>query len=85
MSTRRGWTLAERTALTRAAALPPGTGRTRHCWVAPPEGQGSELPGLVLEWQRRPEGWCARVVYLADDDGSVCVQAWVDSAHLRPA
>lgn len=85
MLTRRGWTLAERTALTRAAQLPAGSGRTRHCWVTSPDDDGTELPGLVIEWQRRPEGWWARVVYLADDAGSVCVQAWVESRHLRPA
>jgi hypothetical protein len=53
----------------------------RHVWVRPPYTP-SELPGLVLDWRREPDGWQALVTWV-ESRGRV-VTAWLPAAHLRP-
>lgn len=96
MGNRRGPTLAQRSAATRAAeAGAQGTvdagaeldaRRRRHCWViGPPEDPGP-WPGLILEWHRGDGGWRARVVYLTEVGGAeTAVQTWLEASLLRPA
>jgi len=83
--------MAERVAASRPAdALPspepgPGAGAVpavpvRHCWVTDRHGR---LPGLLLEWRQRPDGWHGRVVHLVEDGaGWVVVEEWLPAAML---
>ncbi len=80
--------MAERVAratpeITAATAEVPEPPRLRHCWVTDRHGR---LPGLLLEWRRRPDGWHARVVHaIADVDGWVVVEEWLPAGLLDPA
>ena len=59
-----------------AASPPP----LRHCWVSDRHGR---LPGLLLEWRQRPDGWHGRVVHLVEDgQGWVLVEEWLPAAML---
>jgi hypothetical protein len=58
------------------ASAPP----VRHCWVSDRHGR---LPGLLLEWRQRPDGWHGRVVHLVEDaQGWVLVEEWLPAAML---
>ncbi len=98
-TSRRGPTLADRSAVGTAAELGadpelaalqdrPRPVLTRHCWVTgQPECPG-RWAGLLAEW--RPDtdggGWQGRVVYAIDDGAAtVIVEAWVPARHLQPA
>jgi hypothetical protein len=53
----------------------------RHCWVTTSAGR---LPGLLLEWRRRPE-WEGRVVHaVRDDQGWAIVEEWLPAGLLDP-
>ena len=86
--------MAERVAATRGADAPPtptgstestgSTGSTappvRPCWVTDRHGR---LPGLLLEWRQRPDGWHGRVVHLVEDErGWAVVEEWLPAAML---
>ena len=68
-------------------ALPPraredGTGR--HCWVHTPPGTSGTVPGLLVEWRQRPEGWQGRVAYaVPGPHGPVLVEAWLPAGSLE--
>ncbi|OYO16650.1 hypothetical protein CGZ93_17980 [Enemella dayhoffiae] len=47
----------------------------RHVWV---DGE----PGLLLEWDRRADGWWGRVV---TSEGGQAVESWVRADRLRPS
>jgi hypothetical protein len=55
----------------------------RHCWVHDTRWP-CKLPGLLLRWDRRPDGWRALVVYATPEPDAV-EQHWVDAADLTPA
>ena len=74
-------TIAERAAATRGAEEPPP--RLRHCWVT---GAHGRLPGLLLGWERRADGWHGRVVHpVQEADGWVVVEEWLPAGLLDPA
>lgn len=55
-----------------------------HCWVRDPEGDGAELPGVVLAWRRHPRGWQAQVTYVTHDGTApVSVTIWLPADQLR--
>ena len=55
----------------------------RHCWVTDRHGR---LPGLLLEWRRREDGWHGRVVRpIREDDGWVVVEEWLPAGLLERA
>lgn len=86
MGSRRGPTLAERSAASGLTPTPAQTRRRRHCWVQNPSGTGDPCPGLVLEWKRGQDGWVALTAYLVEDGrDSVLVQGWLHASLLRPA
>lgn len=62
------------------AAAPP----VRPCWVTDSRGR---LPGLLLEWRQRPDGWHGRVVHPVEDDAHawVVVEEWLPAGLLDPA
>lgn len=65
------------------AARPPRR-RTRHVFVAlRVEDQILERPGVLLDWVRQPQGWIARVAYVADEDGTLIV-SWFGADRLTP-
>lgn len=86
MGSRRGPTLAERSAASGLTPMPTQP-RRRHCWVHNPDGTDAACPGLVLEWKRTSEGnWLALTAYLVDDgQDAVLVQAWLHATLLQPA
>ena len=55
----------------------------KHCWVTGVEGR---VPGLLLEWRKRPDGWHARVVRPIQDGagGWVVVEEWLPAGLLDP-
>ena len=58
--------------------------RIRHVFVAlPVDGKVLERPGVLLDWVQEPQGWIARVAYVADEEGTLVV-AWVDAEQLTP-
>ena len=82
--------MTERVAAGRAPATPgipapepsPAAGPppVRHCWVSDRHGR---LPGLLLEWRRRPDGWHGRVVHLVEDEhGWALVEEWLPAGLL---
>ena len=100
MSRRRGPTLAERSAGSRAArahaagpAAEPadGEGRvrpvvTRHCWVTGLPERPGRWAGLLAEWRSDAGEWHGRVVYAVDDGpATVLLEAWVPARYLQPA
>lgn len=54
----------------------------RHVWTRP-EQVRTELPGLILGWQQRSDGWQALVTYVMPQ-GRV-VTEWLPREQLRPA
>jgi hypothetical protein len=59
-----------------------GTGR--HCWVHAPPGAAGTVPGLLVEWRQRPEGWQGRVAYaVPGPHGPVLVEAWLPAGALQ--
>lgn len=58
------------------------TPKTRHVYVRIPF-LPTELPGLVLEWDRTDDGWRALVVYYREDE-SRAITTWVEAGQLRP-
>jgi hypothetical protein len=56
--------------------------RTRFVWVRPAFAP-SEMPGLVLEWRRGPEGSWQALVTWVETRGRV-ITAWVPVDELRP-
>jgi hypothetical protein len=80
---RRGsrWSMSERVnPQPEAQAEPPPI---RHCWVTDRHGW---LPALLLEWQRRPDGWHGRVVRpIREDDGWQVLEEWLPAGLLDPA
>jgi hypothetical protein len=65
-----------------------GDGARRHVWIT----GGSEgrlrdpWPGLLVEWERRNDGWWARVIFVPfpAQTGEV-VERWISADHIRPA
>ncbi|WP_344155279.1 hypothetical protein [Nocardioides koreensis] len=55
----------------------------KHCWVTGAEGR---VPGLLLEWRKRPDGWHARVVRPVRDHAGdwVVVEEWLPAGLLDP-
>ena len=88
MGKRRGLPLSER--VNPAAQDTPTTPSTepeappiRHGWVTDRHGR---LPGLLLEWQQRADGWHGRVVRpIREDDGWQVVEEWLPAGLLDPA
>ncbi|QZY30336.1 hypothetical protein [Nocardioides coralli] len=78
--------LAERSAAMRgeAAAAAPVPPPIRHCWVlGHPAGR---LPGLLLGWGQRADGWHGRVVHPVEEvSGWVVVEEWLPASRLEPA
>lgn len=66
----------------------PTAGRRRHCWVRCPDGAApeTELPGLVLDWRRGPDGaWSGFTQYVVEHpDGARAVLEWLPAHRLRP-
>lgn len=63
------------------AAVPAGP-PVKHCWVTDQHGR---LPGLLLGWQQRVDGWYGRVVRPVDEgDGWVVVEEWLPAGLLDP-
>ena len=55
----------------------------RHCWVT---GAYGRLPGLLLGWEQRPDGWHGRVVHsVKNHDGWVVAEEWLLAGLLDPA
>jgi len=98
-TSRRGPTLAERSAAGTAAELGadpelaalrdrPRPVLNRHCWVTGLSECPGRWAGLLAEWRQDTEagGWQGRVVYAVDDGAAkVLVEAWVHASHLQPA
>jgi len=42
-----------------------------------------ERPGVLLDWVQEPQGWIARVAYVADEEGTLVV-AWFAAEQLTP-
>lgn len=65
----------------------PAMAEPRHVWVTDPPGIArGTFPGLLAQWERRPEGWAAYVVVAVPEGPDVAtVHAWIPAAHLRPA
>jgi hypothetical protein len=76
--------LAERAAQSRGAnSAEPEPPPLRHCWVT---GAHSRLPGLLLGWEKRADGWHGRVVHPAlEPDGWMVVEEWLPAGLLDPA
>ncbi len=56
----------------------------RHCWVHAPPGTAGTVPGLLVEWRQRPEGWQGRVAYaVPGPHGPVLVEAWLPAGSLE--
>lgn len=54
----------------------------KHCWVT---GADGKVPGLLLEWRKRPDSWQARVVRpIRDEDGWAVVEEWLPAELLEP-
>lgn len=78
--------MEERLARSRGEEPPPTEGpdptALRHVWVTDAHGR---LPGLLLEWRRRPD-WHGRVVRpVPDGAGWVLVEEWLPAGLLDPA
>jgi len=79
------WTLEERIHRTRqsAAGAPaparptPASGRHIEVWA---DADGW-IPGLLVSWERRADGWWGRVVVVID---GVAVEQYVIARLLRP-
>ena len=55
----------------------------KHCWV---QGRHGRLPGLLLGWEQRADGWYGRVVHPElDAEGWAVVEAWLPAQLLEPA
>jgi hypothetical protein len=69
----------------RAPAPPAPTRRIRHVWIAPSAQYGdmTPWPGLVVQWQKRDDGWWA-LVAMVTIDGSLVVK-WRHGRFIRPA
>lgn len=68
-----------------AAARPVEPARRRHCWVRA-AGDQVEIPGLVLDWRREPDGtWMAFTQYVVESShGSRAILEWLPADRLRP-
>lgn len=65
-----------------AESAPAPVVSIQHCWVTGVEGK---VPGLLLAWRKRPDGWHARVVRpVRDDIGWVVVEEWLPAGLLDP-
>ncbi|SDD06154.1 hypothetical protein SAMN05660690_3267 [Geodermatophilus telluris] len=63
---------------------PRQDGAGRHCWVHAPPGAPGTVPGLLVEWRQRPEGWQGRVAYaVPGPHGPVLVEAWLPAGSLQ--
>lgn len=84
MNKRGGFgSMADRVAATRATDTAPVSPTLKHCWVTDRHGR---LPGLLLRWQQRPDGWYGRVVRpVHEDDGWLVVEEWLPAQLLEPA
>ena len=93
MSTRRGESIAQRVASTRARAEAdgrptpgprpepePAPPPVRHCWYDGPHGRQA---ALLLEWRRVEGGYDGRIAVVAPDAGGwVLVEMWVGQGML---
>jgi hypothetical protein len=94
MSTRRGESIAERIATTRARAdaagatasvepAPPAPPVVKHCWYDGPHGR---QPALLLGWRKVGEGYDGRIAAaVPEGTGWAVVEMWVESEMLTPA
>jgi|tagenome__1003787_1003787.scaffolds.fasta_scaffold20724064_1 hypothetical protein len=57
--------------------------RLKHCWVTDRHGR---LPGLLLEWERRQDGFYGRVVHaVLDERGEwIVAEEWLPAELLEP-
>lgn len=65
-----------------------GDGARRHVWITGgPEGRLRDpWPGLLVEWERRDDGWWGRVVFVPyPATAGEVVERWISADHLRPA
>jgi hypothetical protein len=62
------------------AIPPPPT--VKHCWVTT---AGGSLPGLLLAWELRGDGWQGRVVHpvLDDELGWIVAEEWLPAVLLE--
>jgi hypothetical protein len=52
--------------------------------VHAPPGSSGTVPGLLVEWRQRPDGWQGRVAYaVPGPHGPVLVEAWLPAAALE--
>jgi hypothetical protein len=52
--------------------------------VHAPPGTSGAVPGLLVEWRQRPEGWQGRVAYaVPGPHGPVLVEAWFPAGSLE--
>lgn len=76
--------MAERVARSRGhqSESVPTPPPIRHVWVTDRHGR---LPGLLIEWRKRPDAWHGRVVHaIKADDGWVIVEEWLPAGLLEP-
>jgi hypothetical protein len=58
--------------------------RIRHVFVAlQVKDEILERPGVLLDWVQEPQGWVARVAYVADEEGTLVV-TWCAAEQLTP-
>lgn len=71
----------ERVFLRRGAASPGDP--AKHCWVVDPRWPGRHA-GLLLGWERTPDGWRGRVALVPDREAELVV-ALVSAVYLENA
>lgn len=83
MQRRADASIADRVAAMRGATTDPSPSAAptfKHCWVLGDEGR---LPGLLLAWEQRVDGWHGRVVHAVPDAaGWIVVEEWLPAGVL---
>lgn len=73
--------LAERGRTVEPVTSPPP--ELKHVWVTDEHGRRA---GLLLRWERRSDGWWARVSYAARDaEGWALVEEWLPAGVIERA
>lgn len=55
---------------------------TTHVWIATSPSQDHTIPGLLIAWERRSDGWWGRVVLGRDGDTIITT---IPSRLIKPA